>query len=261
VSCILVTYVASINQYFSIYKKTYYTAKIAAAMNMTRTQTIAGGAVFGAVSIAISLLHLGVPFLPVPYLVFEFAEIPVIISGMLFGPVGALISAAEYWGMLQLIGQFAPIGPAAAFLGVGSTAVGVIFAAKVLHRLNIRPGIWGFSALAIVIGALIRAPVETLVNFGILVYVAPGFAPFAAHSLGNFLGYQLSPGTGLELVLVFTATFNIIQTIVSVLPSAAVSELAILRLSGRRGQEYWLSRFTRVGSKKADRSIEVTGSA
>jgi len=217
---------------------------------MSRAQTIAGGAIFGALSIVISLLHLGVPFVPVPYLVFEFAEIPVIISGMLFGPVGALISALEYWGMLQIVGQFAPIGPAAAFLGVGSTVIGMILAAKLLRRLGHVPGIWAFSALAILFGAMIRAPILTFVNWGILVYIAPGFAPFATKALGSFLGYQLSPDSGLILVLVFTAIFNLIQTVVSVLPSAAISEIALYRVQQGRGQEYWLAKYVRVGYRR-----------
>jgi hypothetical protein len=222
---------------------------------VSKTQSVAGGAVFGALALIFSLLQVGVPFLPLPYLVFQFAEIPVVLSTLLFGPLGGAISAFEYWAMLQTLGQNAALfGPEAAFLAVGSSVLGIYIAKRLLSLTGSKPGVWLFASACLGTASLVRVPLLTAVNWWIFNFLAPGFIPVAAGMAARFLSIP-SGDAGLGLVLVFTGIFNIIQLCISLLPAFALAELILSKWLTNTPERYWLGTQVRLGKPKLEQRL------
>ncbi len=184
-------------------------------MKMTRLSlAIASSAVFGALASVLAALPLSFPFPVIPYLKFDVAEIPVFLAFLGFGPIPGFISALTYWGILNLVGEFVPIGPAMKFLAVVSTLTG-IWAGLRLSR-SYRLGV----PLCFTLGITLRVLVMTLANYVVLVILFPEFLEFAAYMVSHSLGVQLEAGlSALILVLVFTAIYNALHVFLSLVPS------------------------------------------
>jgi len=210
------------------------------AIQPTRNEVVAGGAVLGALSMVLTLLEIRFPFFPIPYLMFEFAEIPVIVAAMMYGPAGGAISAFEYWVLLQMAGRDAPIGPALKFLAVGSTVLGVWCGGWLHRKLGMKPGLVRFAVLSSALGVAFRVAVMTAANWYILAFLFPGYLTFAKGMLGTTLGMTFADDlSALAMVLVLTAAYNVIQMAISVLPSLAVCSAALAK-HGRFSGRYWL---------------------
>ncbi len=182
---------------------------------MTRLSlAIASSAVFGALASVLAALPLSFPFPVIPYLKFDIAEIPVFIAFLGFGPIPGLVSAITYWGILNLVGEFVPVGPAMKFLAVISTLTG-IWAGLKLSR-SYRIGI----PLCFTLGIAVRVLVMSLANYVVLVILFPEFLKFAAYLVSHSLGMQLEPGlSALMLVLIFTSIYNVLHVFLSLIPS------------------------------------------
>ena len=182
---------------------------------MTRLSlAIASSAVFGALASVLAALPLSFPFPVIPYLKFDVAEIPVFLAFLGFGPLPGFISALTYWGILNLVGEFVPIGPAMKFLAVVSTLTG-IWAGLRLSR-SVRLGI----PLCFTLGIAVRVLVMSLANYVVLVILFPEFLEFASFLVSQSLGITLEAGlSALILVLIFTAIYNAIHVFLSLIPS------------------------------------------
>jgi len=160
---------------------------------------------------AIYYMHLSLPFLPLPYLEFQFAEIAIVMAVILYGPLAGTLASFEYLIILEMLGQFAPFGPLLAFLGVVSIVIGMGVARYLLFNANRKTGVWSYASISIIIAASIRVPLLTFANLAYFYLIAPNFINIATSELSSFLGNAVI--SSFALVLVFTAFFNIIQSV------------------------------------------------
>jgi len=217
-------------------------------MPNSRTEAIAGGAVFGALASAISYMHLSLPFLPLPYLEFQFAEIAIVMAVILYGPLAGTLASFEYLIILEMLGQFAPFGPLLAFLGVVSIVIGMGAARYLLFNANRKTGVWSYASISIIIAASIRVPLLTFANLAYFYLIAPNFINIATSELSSFLGNAVI--SSFALVLVFTAFFNIIQSVISIVPATAASGYIFARWSPYSIDRYWLPSFIAMERKE-----------
>lgn len=188
---------------------------------MMKAYHIAGGAICGALAIAIRLVQLKVPFVLVPYLQFEFAEIPILAGFLLYGPIVGVIAAFSYWGILNVLGEFVPIGPAMAFAASLSTVVGMWAGLKAFRKVV--KGKMALLSFSVLIGTLLRVAVMTALNYVVIWVLFPSFLEFASSTVSSALG--ISFGSQLEALLVIlglTAIFNVLQVLIIAIPSLAI---------------------------------------
>ncbi|MEM3637278.1 MAG: hypothetical protein QXX17_03855 [Conexivisphaerales archaeon] len=220
-------------------------------MPQTTTEAIAGGAVFGALASAISYMHISLPFAPLPYLEFQFAEIAIVMAVILYGPVAGTLASFEYLIILEMLGQFAPFGPLLAFLGVGSVVLGMVITRLLVSAIVKRTAVWNYATLSILMASVIRVPLLTVANLAYFYLVAPNFISIASTQLSNFFG--IATLNSFTFVLLFTAVFNIIQNLLSIIPATAASSYVFARWNFTGIQKYWLPSFTMVEKGKVER--------
>jgi riboflavin transporter FmnP len=170
--------------------------------------------VFGAFSAILAMMPFSFSFPLIPYLKFDIAELPVVTAFLGFGPVPGFISALTYWLVLNVFGEWTPIGPAMKFIAVASMLLGLWVSYKLALRFRI-PYISVF-----IFGSLLRVLATTVSNYLVLVVIAPFFLEFAVKSLSITLGLEMEAGLGgLILVLAFTAVYNVLHVALSLFPS------------------------------------------
>ncbi len=175
---------------------------------------IAISTVFGALSAVLAMMPLSFSFPLIPYLRFDIAEIPVVTAFLGFGPVPGFISSLTYWLVLNIFGEWSPIGPAMKFIALASMLVGLWVSYKLASRFRI-PYIAVF-----IFSSLMRILATTASNYLVLVVFMPFFLEFAVKSLSIALGLEIEVGLGgLLLILAFTAIYNILHVALSLLPS------------------------------------------
>lgn len=182
---------------------------------------IAGGAIFGALAAVIRLMGLKIPFILIPYLKFELAEVPVLIGLLLYGPTVGIIAAMCYWGILNAVGEFVPIGPAMALAASLPTVVGMWAGLKAFRKF-VKSWI-ALLSLAVLVGAAFRVIAMTALNYLVIWTLFPSFFKFASSAISSTLG--ISFGSELEAlvaILFLTAIFNILQTLLIAIPSLAI---------------------------------------
>lgn len=175
---------------------------------------IAVSTVFGALSAVLGMMPLSFSFPLIPYLKFDIAEIPVVTAFLGFGPIPGFISALTYWFVLNIFGEWAPLGPAMKFIAVVSTLIGLWISYKLVSRFRIPYfTIFVFSSLA-------RILATSISNYLLLVVVAPFFLEYAVKFLSLALGLEIEAGVGgLLIVLAFTAIYNLMHVALSLFPS------------------------------------------
>jgi riboflavin transporter FmnP len=213
------------------------------------TVSLAGAGVFAALAALLTLAKAEVPFPLIPYLKIDFAEIPILIAFFLFGPVSATITAAIQWLFLNVQGSDAPLGPMIKFLAVLSTITGLWIGSQLCryvtgNRVNAR------VALATMLsgGILLRILAMTIVNFVVLIYVAPVF--FGADYL-SFAGFTLEKSTGWHLAtqtavlvytLLFTAVYNIVNLLLAAIPAGLLVSPVMVSFRHMTSMDAWLAR-------------------
>jgi len=207
----------------------------------SRTLEIVLPAIFASIAVFMTLAGLVFPFPILPYLRFELAEIPVIVVFLIMGPIQGLTSAGLYWAILNVVGEWVPIGPAMKFLSLAPTLVG-LWAGTVLYRrfFKERARIITSLGLSILIAIIARVAVTSLMNFVLLWYLFPFFLDLAAGSLSATLGLSLSSQVIILLfTLLFTTIFNIIHTFLSVIPSYMIIK-AVARTTIAGFKKLWI---------------------
>jgi riboflavin transporter FmnP len=185
-------------------------------------------AVCAGLAVYMTVYKLVFAFPVLPYLKFEVAEVPVVVAFFSAGPLYGLISAAIYWAVLTLVGEWTPLGPAMKFLAVAPMLLG-LWAGSTIHRrlLNGKWGMRGFFALSLPTAIVLRVIVCSLTNFVVLWCLFPFFLDIASASMKATLGIDI-PGreAALTWTLIFTAIFNIIHVFLSTIPSYIVAKAA-----------------------------------
>lgn len=205
-----------------------------------KTYYISAGAIFGTMAVAVRLLGIKLPFPPIPYLTFEFAEIPIILGFLLYGPTVGAVSVFSYWIILNVVGSFVPIGPAMAFAASLSTICGIWIGLKVAGKLGLSKDL--AVTLGFIIGSTFRIIVMSLFNYIVLCILMPSFFDFASKSLSAFLGTSFSSQAyALTLIFIFTAIFNVIQVAIIFVPSLPIVKLVELRVGFSLKAGSWLT--------------------
>ncbi|MDW8360016.1 MAG: hypothetical protein RMK31_05465 [Candidatus Caldarchaeum sp.] len=198
------TAIKKVGDYFSV------------AMRLT---SLTSGAAMAALALVLAVLQLSFPFPPVPYLRFDPAEIPVFTALLGFGPASGFLAAVIYYLALLAVGEFTPVGPTLKFLAVFSSIMGFWAGSRLVASRGMKTMV-GFGS---VVGTVVRVVILTAANYVVLAVMFPEFLSFATMTLSAFLGFSLSSDfQGLLFVLFFTALFNIIHMVFSLLPSLAI---------------------------------------
>ena len=203
-------------------------------------QVISSSAIFGALSAILAFMP-GLNFPILPSLRFEMAELLVMIALFIYGPVQAIISSFSYWIILNFVGEFTPIGPFMKFLSVISMIIGVWIGVKGIRKfyqnVSARIGL-GF---ALSLAALIRILTMSLFNYILLSFLMPEFFSFAVGSIGSSTGLQFkSDIDAMMIIMIFTAIFNLLHTLLSALPSYAVVRTIFTGRSLFKIKEPWI---------------------
>lgn len=189
--------------------------------HQNKTKKYVGVSLLTALAIVFAGLRIPIPFPILPYLKFDITEIPIFIVLIFYGFKYSVISSVLYWIILLNIGDFTPIGPTMKFLAILSTLTGYTIGYKV-SRSNI---------VGLVCSAIVRVIVMSIMNYIVLVILMPGGIDWAASFISKILGLNLvSYYEKFLLVLTFTMIFNILHTIITIVPSNYISSILIRRL-------------------------------
>ncbi len=189
------------------------------------TRKLAAAAALAALASVISLVGITFPFPLLPFLQFDLAEIPDMLSFFLLGPSGGLSVTLVHWMILDFHGSFDPvIGPTMKFMAVFATMLGVYLATYV-----IRTGAARNHAFAFILGGgvAVRFLLMLLPTFLLYYFISPNlYLAFAEKSL-SAIGISVT-GTlaAALLVTVFTGIFNIAHAIFTVTISWGVYRVA-----------------------------------
>jgi len=192
---------------------------IMAHQNTTRRYV--GTSLLTALAIAIATLKIHIPYPILPYLKFDLTEIPIFIVLVFYGLKLSTISSIVYWVILLGIGEFTPIGPTMKFLAILSMLVGYTIGYRITKS----------NITGLVCSIIVRVMVMSLMNYIVLELLIPGGLDWAASFVSRILGVKM---TGYYekfiTLLVFTAIFNTIHTVIVVLPSNYIVLLLVRRL-------------------------------
>ncbi|MFC1803547.1 ECF transporter S component [Thermoproteota archaeon] len=192
------------------------------------TREISLSAVFSALAVMLTMVNLTIPFPLLPYLKFDFSEIPVTSAFFLIGPQYALLSSVIYWIVLTIrAGEI--LGPAMKFAAVASMIIGFWVASKVTNGKKTRD-IKPLIMSGLVIGIILRVVVMSLFNYTILVFIAPFWLDYAT---GFIAVLGLSTANSFQTVLwvlVLTGFYNLLHTILSMGPSVFISKASVERV-------------------------------
>ncbi|MGB9759947.1 MAG: ECF transporter S component [Thermoproteota archaeon] len=195
---------------------------------LSRTRTVVTSAFFGALAAVMAIAPLSFPFPLVPYLKFDLAEIPTMISLILLGPLPGILTSLVYWIVLNFFGSFAPIGPFLKFLAVLSTIVGAWIGTAICRKMKSR--LLTYIVTILVLSAIVRVVVLTLANYFVIWVLMPDFLSYATFAVSLVTGIKLSPNFGgLLVVLLLTAVFNILHVFLTVVPSFALAIALVKR--------------------------------
>ncbi|MEM1558553.1 MAG: hypothetical protein QXT26_05435 [Thermoproteota archaeon] len=178
-----------------------------------------------------------------PYLKFELAEIPVVMAFFVAGPLSGLLSSVIYWIILTMVGEWTPIGPLMKFLAVAPTILGLWAGFVLSRRIRKNPSILLSMTLGTILAVAVRIIVTSLMNFLVLWWFFPLFLDLAAKYLRATIGFQAdSPYAILLMTLVFTAVFNVIHSLISIIPSYYLVVKAVVRVKSMGLKRPWLQR-------------------
>lgn len=204
------------------------------------TRSIALSSIFSALAVMLTMTNLTIPFPLLPYLKFDFSEIPVAMSFFLIGPQYALLTTAIYWIVLTIrAGDI--LGPAMKGIAVASMIIGFWVASKTTkeHKAN---GIKSLMISGLVVGVLLRVLVMSVFNYAVFVFIAPFWLDYAAGFI-TALGLPTSTTSQTILwVLLLTGLYNLLHTTLSMIPSVFISEAAIDRVPNLASNS-WIAKY------------------
>jgi len=178
--------------------------------SVRRSVLVAYTAIFAALAILLTFSHAEVPFPLMPYLKFDFAEIPVMLALFLGGFGVGLSTSIIHWIVLTIArGWF--LGPLMKFLAVAPMVIGSWLGIRMVKGRSL----WKTLAMALLLGIIFRVAVSSITNVVVLLWVAPDYLKFSA-SILRAIGFNISSETeALMLTLWFNAIFNIIHVFLS----------------------------------------------
>lgn len=192
------------------------------------TRSIALSAVFSSLAVMLTMTNLTIPFPLLPYLKFDFSEIPVTMTFFLIGPQYALLSTAIYWIVLTIrAGDI--LGPAMKGAAVASMIIGFWIASKVT-KWNKTNSIKSLMTSGLIIGVLLRVLVMSVFNYAVFVYIAPFWLDFATGLIAALGLPTTSVSQTILWTLLLTGLYNLLHTALSMIPSLFISKASIDRV-------------------------------
>ena len=212
--------------------------------------SLGGIAVFGALAVVLTTLSqaLGLNFPLIPYLQFDFGEIAILLAFFIFGPVPGVVAAFIEFLTLMVLGQNAPIGPILKLISILASLGGIWLGTSVISRSR-NPTFTKAAALGTSLGIISRVIFLTISNYYLLVYFGGNYAisglvPYLA---GFFkpAGIILTSANGLELVLLFTAVFNVLQLVFVAGITSFLVGLPQVQATRAAGRTIWVVTYLR----------------
>lgn len=201
------------------------------------TRSIALSAVFSALAVMLTMINITIPFPLLPYLKFDFSEIPVTMAFFLVGPQYAMLSTAIYWVVLTIqAGDI--LGPAMKGAAVASMILGFWVAARITSGKELKHMI----VSGMVIGVILRVITMSVFNYAVLTVIAPFWLDYAT---GLIAALGLPTTTAAQTImytLLLTGVYNLLHTMLSLIPSVLVSEASLNRMP-QLASTSWLAKY------------------
>ncbi|MEN2974974.1 MAG: hypothetical protein ABDH32_05275 [Candidatus Caldarchaeales archaeon] len=181
---------------------------------------LAGTSLLASTAIMISLLRLRIPYPLLPFLSFDFAEIPSVIALLVLDFKSASTVAIVHWLTLNLGRPFhVIIGPLMKLIAVISMLVGFRLVAGKDGSMT-----RGKIAMMTALGILTRVGVMSIVTFMIYYVIFPEvYLPTSEKILKNVFGLEISSDIIVASIIVaLTAIFNLIHVPLSLIPASSV---------------------------------------
>lgn len=195
-------------------------------MRDNNTFKIATIATLAALAAVFGFMGLAIPYPLMPFLKFDLAEIPDIVSFMIVGPSGGLVTALIHWFVLNLKGggMVPVVSPLMKLMAISSMMLGLYIGAKMAEGKDRKAMLVGMIGW----GIIVRVVVMGLVTFLLYYAIMPEtYIPFAEKMLGA-LGIRVEGALQVAFYTVlFTAIFNALHVPLSVLLAAIVAEAAM----------------------------------
>jgi riboflavin transporter FmnP len=199
-------------------------------MTYRRSLVVAYVIVFSSLAIILTFVRAEVPFPLLPYLKFDFAEVPVMIMLLLIGPFPALVTEVIHWISLTLArGWF--LGPLMKFLAVTPMIFGFWLGIKLYKKL--KRSHFNFTvafALGIFFGIVLRVFVCSFTNIVVFLFVMPEYLNFAEWMLKS-VGIAINSTIDVWVwTLLLTGIFNALHVTISSVIAAITFKGAALRV-------------------------------
>jgi len=192
-----------------------------------RTVVVTITALFSALSMILTILKFELPYPFLPYLKFDFAEIPTVAAFFIVNPYSGFVCSIFHW-LFLMYRSGSILGPSMKFAAVLSMLIGFRITSPLFKRFYSNPNLTKFYfAACSCVGGLIRVVVMSIFNIIVLLWVAPEYLVFAAYMLQKVLGYLPSSGEALYWTLVFTGIYNGVHVVFSIVP--AILLVGVLR--------------------------------
>ncbi len=145
-------------------------------MAKRRSSLIASTALFTALTLALNLSPIKIPFPLAPFLYYQIWEIPIVAALILYGlKVGVIITFINTAALLVLFPGALPTGPFYNMVAVLSMLLGISAALRVKHSHQLRSILT--PLLSTLLGAVSRVAAMTIMNYALLRYPPPiGFS-------------------------------------------------------------------------------------
>ena len=193
--------------------------------NAQKNRKLVLTAMFSAMSVIITTLNITIPFPILPYLKIDFAEIPVTIAFYMLGPIHGLITSTIYWIILTArAGNF--LGPAMKYAAVLSMLIGYYVAKRVFNNYNSQKIVIMGLGFAIIV----RVIVMSLVNYGVILFIAPYYLGFIKGLLSVAGLPYTSTSEIMMWTMIITAAYNMLHCLVSLVLGYMITEKVVKRL-------------------------------
>ena len=195
---------------------------------------VSGVALLSASTILLALMHLKIPFPPLPFLTFRFDEIPCVIAFLIFGfKAGLTVAFIEFLALNLGKPYHVLIGPSMKFLAMVSMLTGSAAAEK-LRKSKSREFKKFDVAILLFMAIVVRVSVMAFATFILYYILFPKlYLPFAKDLLSRAMGLSFS--SNLELVsilLLLTSLFNMLHVPFSLIPATIIHKIYMRSLRG-----------------------------
>ncbi len=166
--------------------------------------------VFSALAMVLTFSRTEIPYPLMPYLKFDFAEVPAMLTLLLGGLVPGLTTEVIHWIGLSIARGWV-LGPLMKFLAVVPMVFGFWLGIRI-HRRK-----WTVKSIgaALLLGAIIRVVVCCLTNVVVVLFVAPEFLKFSEYSLKTVGINVTSTSDVLSWTLALNGIFNALHVVLS----------------------------------------------